>query len=108
MTHLNKVSQEVLDKYRNFYECLPSDIKEGVELKHGTGTHLELRFVDRSGNNYRIGRPNSSFLIHTAEGFDLRGLTFQNLHCSEAAFYGNWQEVVRGVLQSIPREYIFL
>jgi hypothetical protein len=103
LTHLSKVSQEVLDKYRTFYECLPADIKQTVRLRRASALHLELEFLDSSGLPNPIAKPSSGFMVHTAEGFDLRGLTFQNLHASEAAFYDNWPELTRGVIQSIPR-----
>lgn len=102
LTHLDKVSQKVLEIYRAFYEGLPAEIRKTVRLRRASALHLELEFLDENGNPDPVNRPPSSFMVHTAAGFDLRGITVHNLHCSEAAFYENWLELIRGVFQAVP------
>jgi hypothetical protein len=102
LTHLDKVSQKVLDIYRAFYDSLPDDLKKNVRLRRASALHLELEFLDENGHPDPVRMPPSSFIVHTAAGFDLRGITVHNLHCSEAAFYDNWLELVRGVFQAVP------
>lgn len=102
LTHLDKVSQKVLEIYRAFYEGLPAEMRQFVRLRRASALHLELEFLDEKGNLDPVNRPPSSFMVHTAAGFDLRGITVHNLHCSEAAFYDNWLELVRGVFQAVP------
>jgi len=102
LTHLDKVSQKVLEIYRAFYDSLPVEIKKTVRLRRASALHLELEFLDENGLPDPVRMPPSSFIVHTAAGFDLRGITVHNLHCSEAAFYENWIELVRGVFQAVP------
>lgn len=102
LTHLDKVSQKVLEIYRAFYEGLPAEMRQFVRLRRASALHLELEFLDAEGKLDPVNRPPSSFMVHTAAGFDLRGITVHNLHCSEAAFYENWLELVRGVFQAVP------
>ena len=102
LTHLDKVSQKVLEIYRAFYDSLPPEIKATVRLRRASALHLELEFLGPDGLPDPIRMPPSSFIVHTAAGLDLRGLTIHNLHCSEAAFYDNWVELVRGVFQAVP------
>lgn len=102
LTHLDKVSQQVLQIYRAFYDSLPVEIKNTVRLRRASALHLELEFLDENGLPDPVRLPPSSFIVHTAAGFDLRGITVHNLHCSEAAFYDNWLELVRGVFQAVP------
>ena len=103
LTHLAKVSQEVLEKYRTFYECLPADLKRTIRLKASSTLHFELEFLDPNGFTNPIAKPSSAFRIHTAEGFNLQGVTIHNLHCSEAALYDNWADITSSVLQAVPR-----
>jgi hypothetical protein len=102
ITHLDKVSQKVLEIYRSFYDSLPADIKAGVRLRRASALHLELEFLDEEGKPDPVAHPPSSFMIHTSAGLDLRGITIHNLHCSEAAFYDNWAEIQRGLFQAVP------
>ena len=102
LTHLDKVSQKVLAIYRAFYDSLPDDVKAGTRLRRASALHLELDFLDADGTVDPVNRPSSSFMVHTAAGLDLRGVTVHNLHCSEAAFYENWAELVRGIFQAVP------
>jgi hypothetical protein len=102
LTHLTSVSEEILEKYRTFFEALPADVKAGVTLERASTRHIKLKFIDGFGQANQIEAPSSGFQVHTAEGFDMRGMTFQNLHMSEAAFYSDWPMLVRGVIQAIP------
>lgn len=102
LTHLDKVSQKVLEIYRAFYDSLPPEIKASVALKRASALHLELQFLGPDGRPDPVGMPPSSFMVHTAQGLDLRGVTVHNLHLSEAAFYSNWVELTRGIIQAVP------
>lgn len=102
LTHLDKVSQKVLEIYRAFFEALPIEMRTNIRLRRASALHLELEFLGEDGLPDPIKMPPSSFIVHTAAGFDLRGITVHNLHCSEAAFYSNWLELVRGVFQAVP------
>jgi hypothetical protein len=103
LTHLDKVSQKVLDIYRTFYDCLIPEMKASTRLRRASANHLELEFLGPDGLPDPVKMPSSAFMVHTAEGLDMRGLTFQNVHGSEAAFYSDWPMLVRGVLQTVPR-----
>lgn len=102
LTHLDKISQEVLRTYKTFFECLLPEFKQTVRLKRNSALHLELEFLGPDGLPDPIRFPSSTFMVATAEGLDIRGITIHNLHGSEAAFYGNWSELVRGVFQAVP------
>jgi len=103
LTHLDKISQEVLSIYRTFFDCLLPELKQSVRLRRASALHLELEFLGPDGLPDPVRLPASSFMVHTAEGLDLRGLTIHNLHASEAAFYKNWAELLRGVFQAVPK-----
>jgi hypothetical protein len=102
MTHLQKMCEEVLEKYWTFYECLPGEIKDSIRLKKASVYHLEMEFLDAAGGINPVLRPNSDFQLFSAEGKPFRGGTVSNLHLSECAFYPDWQEISSSILQALP------
>jgi hypothetical protein len=102
MTHLQKICEGVLDKYRTFYECLPGDIKDSIKLRRASALHLELVFLNAAGDEDPIHKPSSGFQVWSAEAGGYRGGTPHNLHLSECAFYPDWQLIAASVLQALP------
>jgi hypothetical protein len=101
MAHTDDVVTELFDIYKIFYETLPADVQERVHATRMSTSEMELVFRDENGNLDMVSRPPSIFQVATAGGKDKRGITPHNLHLSEAAFYDNWSQVNRSIVQAV-------
>ena len=97
VSHKDTSSTSILDMYKLFYRHLPEPLKPQVQASNAK----ELIFDSRDGTGL-----NSRIRCYTAGSEDIgRSETFQYLHISEYAFWGNnKEEVLLGLLQAVPDE----
>lgn len=87
-----------------FYDRLPN-MPEIKPMKR-TSNRIELYF-DNPSEKLRYRKPglNSLIRVDTANNMQAgRAFTIQNLHCSEIAFWERPEEVMTGLMQSVPDE----
>ncbi len=90
LAHRSDSTDALFKMTKRFYEHLPEHVKIPVE----TSNRKELIFADGMDSSYGLGTAGS--------GEVGRGETVQLLHCSEAAFFSNTDELTTGLLQTVP------
>jgi hypothetical protein len=92
LAHLAESTESIFKMVKFFYDNIPYAVFK-PELKSSTTTSLEFASLN---SRYRIG---------TARSKDVgRAMTNRYVHASEAAFYPNGGDVVKGLLQSVPKK----
>jgi hypothetical protein len=91
LAHLSESTSSIFKMVANFYENVPHPAFK-PNLKSQTATGLVFDVLNSS---YRVGTARS-----TNVG---RGQTNHYVHCSEAAFYPQAEEIIAGLLQSVPK-----
>ena len=93
VAHTQEAAQEIFRMVRRFYDLLPEELREGA-LKTSRANARSLVFPELD-SEYRVetaGDPNAG-----------RGLTVQNLHCSEVARWrGDAKATLAGLLATMP------
>ena len=93
VAHTQEAAEDLFGMVRRFYAALPQGLREGV-LKTSRASSRSLVFASID-SEYRVetaGAPNAG-----------RGLTVQNLHCSEVSRWpGNAAETLAGLRASLP------
>jgi hypothetical protein len=93
VAHTQEAAQEIFRVVRRFYDLLPEELREGA-LKTSRANARSLAFPELD-SEYRVetaGDPNAG-----------RGLTVQNLHCSEVARWrGDARATLAGLLATMP------
>ena len=92
LAHRSDSTDALFKMTKRFYDHLP----EHVQIPVDTSNRKELIFSDGMDSSYALGTAGS--------GEVGRGETIQLLHCSEAAFYSNTDELTTGLLQTVPEE----
>lgn len=86
VSHEAKATRKLLDKVKQYIELL----------------NLPLKYNSR--DEMYNEQMNSTFYIGTAKASETgRGDTIHNLHLSEAAFYDKADDLVKGLLQAVPK-----
>lgn len=94
VTHDDRISEELLRTYKLFFDELPDELREGVNLSKAAAKAYELQFD---------GLPERSrFEIRTEKGNPWRGGVIHNLHASEAAFYDDYPGFLNSYVQAVP------
>src|ERR1700733_4205791 len=95
VAHTQEAAEEIFRVVRRFHSELPKELREGV-LRTSRANARSLVFPELDGE-YRVetaGDPNAG-----------RGLTVQNLHCSEVARWpGDARATLAGLLATMPAE----
>jgi hypothetical protein len=92
LAHLSESTSAIFKMVRNFYDNIPHPaFKPG--LASSTATSMVFEGLNSA---YRVGTARS-----TQVG---RGQTNHYIHCSEAAFYPQAEEIIAGLLQSVPQQ----
>ena len=95
VAHTQQAAEEIFRVVRRFYDLLPESLREGA-LKTSRANARSLVFPELD-SEYRVetaGDPNAG-----------RGLTVQNLHCSEVARWpGDARATLAGLLATMPAE----
>lgn len=95
LSHDRDISEILLETYRLFWEHMPAELKEGLDLGSDTKYEFEIHFPDPLKN------PPSKFIIDTEAGHPWRGGVIHNLHASEAAFYRNYAGYKASYVQGV-------
>jgi hypothetical protein len=101
VTHLQKMSLELIKTYRLFWACLPSAAKSGLSLEVDSKYEFAVAFPQ--GANGEILTP-SRWIIWTEKGEEWRGGVIHNLHGSEAAFYADYLGWKTAFFQAVDQE----
>lgn len=101
VTHLQKMSLELIKTYRLFWAVLPPEIKNGLVLEVDSKYEFAVAFP--SGPNGEVLTP-SRWIIWTEKGEDWRGGVIHNLHGSEAAFYSDYMGWKTAFYQAVDTE----
>ena len=104
IAHDKESTQHLFRMSKMFYDRLPN-IPEIKPMKR-TSNRIELYF-DNPSEKTRFRSPglNSLIRVDTANNMQAgRAFTIQNLHCSELAFWERPEEVMTGLMQSVPDE----
>jgi len=102
IAHDKESTQHLFRMSKMFYDRLPN-LAELKPMKR-TSNRIELYF-DNPSEKVRYKRPglNSLIRVDTANNMQAgRAFTLQNLHCSEIAFWERPEEVMTGLMQSVP------
>ena len=95
MAHTQEAAEEIFRIVRRFHSELPEELREGA-LRTSRANARSLVFPELD-SEYRVetaGDPNAG-----------RGLTVQNLHCSEVARWpGDARATLAGLLASMPAD----
>ncbi|HEY3991198.1 MAG TPA: terminase [Acidobacteriaceae bacterium] len=95
VAHTQEAAEEIFRMVRRFHHELPEELREGV-LRTSRANARSLVFPEVD-SEYRVetaGDPNAG-----------RGLTIQNLHCSEVARWpGDARATLAGLLATMPSE----
>lgn len=90
LSHLAESTKSLFKMVKGFYNNAPHDI---FKPTINSATVNSLEFLDLN-SSYRIGTARTESVG--------RSQTNRFVHCSEAAFYPNSGEIVKGLLQSVP------
>ena len=91
LAHLQKSTNSIFKMVRNFYDSVPHPAFKPI-LKNETASSLVFEDL------------NSSYSVGTARTTQVgRGETNHYVHCSEAAFYPQADDLIAGLLQSVPK-----
>ncbi|HWQ10291.1 MAG TPA: hypothetical protein VN436_14320, partial [Holophaga sp.] len=101
VTHLQKMSLELIKTYRLFWACLPPAIKQGLTLEVDSKYEFAVAFPP--GPNGELLTP-SRWIIWTEKGEEWRGGVIHNLHGSEAAFYADYLGWKTAFFQAVDQE----
>lgn len=89
LAHDGETTKKIFDMAKRYYDNTPLAIRP--EIKHSNAKELIFKDLD------------SQYFVGTAGNADIgRGGTVQYFHGSEAAFWKNTDNIVTGVLQSVP------
>lgn len=89
LSHDAKTTEELFAMVKRFHEHTPTPIKPGLDKDNEN--HLVFSEID---SGYRVGTAGNETIG--------RGMTIQYLHCSEAAYYPNADEIMTGLFQAVP------
>lgn len=92
VAHTQEAAEEIFRIVRRFYDCLPEDLREGP-----------LRVSRANARQIVFGELDSQYRVVTAGDRNAgRGLTVQNLHCSELARWpGDPADILAGLRASL-------
>ncbi len=89
LAHLTKSTDYLFDMVKRMYNNLPEPLQPAIKASN----KKELKF----------GSIDSEYALGTAGSEDIgRGMTPLLLHCSEAAFFKNTDELTTGLFQGVP------
>ena len=93
VAHTQEAAEEIFAMVRRFYRELPEELREGaLRTSRSTARSLVFRELDSEYRVESAGDANAG-----------RGLTIQNLHCSEVARWpGDARATLAGLLASMP------
>jgi len=93
VAHTKEAAEEIFRSVHRFVECLPASLREGV-LRTSRSNVGQIIFPALD-SEYRVES--------AADGNAGRGMTIQNLHCSEVARWpGNAAETLAGLKAAMP------
>jgi hypothetical protein len=99
LTHKKDLSLELLRTYKTFFEELPPQLRDAVNVVGDSKYELEVEFRAPDAAD----APPSRFIIATEAGEPWRGGVIHNLHASEAAWYKHWAQFKASFVQAVPR-----
>jgi hypothetical protein len=93
VAHTQEAAESIFRTVHRFYECLPESLREGA-----------LRTSKVNSRQILFPRLDSEFRVESAGDANVgRGLTINNLHCSEVARWpGNTSETLQGLKAALP------